>query len=138
MKKLLIAALAIFTLGTSSMSAEGTAPAVYDIDPYAMFDQYSNGQAFYGEYLTSYQQTSHDFSDRGQSQIVVWGYPTADNPYPRVNIGTSLGHYVGKQAIADQNGIIVGYVMGFNHYGVNQGYLQSSYNNVYDGTAYIR
>lgn len=133
MKKLLIAFFAIFTLGTSSVAAA----EVYDIDPYLAVDWDSNGDYYAHEYLVEYQQTAHDFNDMMQSQIVVWGYPTSYNPYPAVNIKTSLGHYVGKQAVT-QNGIVVGYVMGFDHYGVTNGYLESKYNNVYDSTAFIR
>ena len=137
MKKAFLAFIAIATFGVSTMSAAG-APAVYDIDPFWAVDWDSNGQYLHNEQLHEYQRTNHDFNNMMQSQILVWGYPTASNPYPQVKIGTSIGHYVGKQAI-DSNGVIVGYLMGFDHYGVTQGYLHSKYyNGVYDNTAYIK
>lgn len=139
MKKLLIALFAIFSIGGISASA-ASAPAVYDIEPYAIFDLNDDGQPFAGEYLYPYQQTSHDYNGRVQSQIYVKGYPTANNPYPQVKIGNASGSYIASQAVVNSSNVVVGWLMAFNHYAVTQGYLVSVYSptNVYDSSAYIK
>lgn len=145
MKKVLLGLATIAAVGFNTLNAQGAAPAVHTIIPYLAVDV-EGTQAVAVEELVRFQRTRHDFNGEMQSQIIVGGIPTYHNPYPRVNVGTSIGHYIAKQAITQSNfdegnNIVIGYIMGFNHYGITQGYLESKYdneNNVYDSSAYIR
>lgn len=143
MKKLLLGLATVATVGLSALNAQGTASPVHIILPHLAVDFTSQGAYINHESLERYKSTTHDFNGLVRSQIVVGGIPSSSNPYPQVKIGTSIGHYVAKQPITSSNldqgsNYIVGYIMGYNHYTVTQGYLTSTYNNVYDSSAYIK
>lgn len=138
MKKKFVSLFALFALSVTSVSGAGTAPAMSAIYPYAVYDlDYATGAATYGEYLYSGYATAHDYNDKVQSQIAVIGYPTTNNR-PAVKIGNSIGSYIGSQTVADDNGIVYAFILGYKHTTVTEGVLQATSGDLYEASTYIR
>ena len=82
-----------------------------------VFDEQGNG-----ENIQHIRKTKNDYNGTCYSKIVVFGKLLGQTP--KVNIGSSKGHYMKSIPIYNRNKIKIAQEMTFKHYNLKKGYFE--------------
>ncbi len=97
-----------------------------------IFDKNGNG-----ENIQNKRTSTHNYNNTCFSKVAI--FSKTKSITPKVNIGSSIGHFIKREPIYNKQGIKIGEELLYKHYNITKGYFEVRVNNrLVDSKVFIK